>query len=64
MTWRGIGAVLLVLLLLPACGRRHVVPRDSGRVDSERGIMTSSDPQWTVEHEPLPAEGAPPAKDR
>ena len=48
---RGVVALLLLLSLV-ACARHHVIERNQGRVDGERSIASTSDPEWTVLREP------------
>ena len=58
----GVSAILLALCL-SACGRHHVIPRDAGRVDGDRGLSISSDLEWTVESEPVSTRDDDPSSD-
>lgn len=56
MTKRIVLLLCSVLVLLAACTGRHVVvERETGRVDGDRSISTSSDIEWQIEQEPRPA---------
>ncbi|HTO05904.1 MAG TPA: hypothetical protein VMR86_02520 [Myxococcota bacterium] len=43
---------VLASLGLSACAHHQAVPRDFGRIDSDKGISTNTDLEWTIRHEP------------
>ena len=53
---RRAGALVILALLVGACGRHHVIARNTGRIDEKRSTSSTSDTQWTVQQEPQPAD--------
>jgi len=46
LTW------ILASLTLGACAHHQAVPREFGRIDSDKGISTNTDLQWAIQKEP------------
>ncbi len=60
MKWLAVMLLALLCLIAGGCARHVVVERGIGRVDGARGVSTSSDANWSVQHEPAAAADGPP----
>lgn len=48
----------LAALSTAGCSRHFVVERDTGRIDDQRSVMSSSDTAWTIVKKPAAAQAA------